>query len=317
MNDFFATNIDELHLLEFKASGIADDIAAINFRTWNPLNENDLDEVFILLVAEPEHRNNGTLASRAQNDLANTLRSGGWIFEGYLGVSVKPDLPRKNAEGKVIKYESPRGAGNQQLFVPHVSIQIADQIMAKLGAVREHAELLPPTAIDREFWGWFLSTDLPLIVTEGAKKAAAIISAGYPAIALNGVWGWGTNEKDMFGEIERGEHGESLKILNSDLEPFLDDREIVLAFDRDESPLTIKKVEAAKTRFRQDMEGIAAGVTQLKWSGHKGIDDFIAAKGVKALDKAYAKRLELVLPVAKNVCFTSSIEDGLEKVAKE
>jgi putative DNA primase/helicase len=63
---------------------------------------------------------------------------------------------------------------------------------------------------------WFLSTGLPLIITEGAKKAAALVSAGYPAIALNGVWGWGTNEKDMFGEIERGDRGESLKILNPD-----------------------------------------------------------------------------------------------------
>jgi putative DNA primase/helicase len=88
----------------------------------------------------------------------------------------------------------------------------------------------------------------------------------------------------------------------------------VLAFDRDDSPVTIRKVEAAKTRFREEMEGVVDGVTQLKWSGHKGIDDFIAAKGVKALDKAYAKRLELFLPVNKNSYFTSSIEDGLEKV---
>jgi putative DNA primase/helicase len=314
MNKFLDTSIDEPHRAEFKASAIAEDIAAINFRTWNPLNENDLDEVFTLLVSEPQHRNNGTLAGRSANDLANTLRSGGWIFEGHIGLSVKPDFPRRNAEGKVIKYESPRGLGNQQLFVPHVSIRIADQIMAKLGAVREHAELLPLTAINREFWGWFLSTDLPLIVTEGAKKAAAIISAGYPAIALNGIWGWGTNEKDMFGEIERGDRGESLKILNADLEPFLDDREIILAFDRDDSPLTIKKVEAAKKRFCEEIEDRVAGVTQLKWSGHKGIDDLIAAKGVKALDKAYAKRSELALPVARHCHFSSSIEDGLVKV---
>jgi putative DNA primase/helicase len=299
---------------EFKASAIAEDIAALNFRTWNPLNENDLDEVFTLLVAEPEHRNNGTLAGRSQNDLANTLRGGGWIFEGHRGVCVKPDSPRKNADGKVIKYESPRGAGNQQLFVPHVSIRIADEIMGKLGFVREHAELLPPTDIDREFWGWYLSTNLPLINTEGAKKAASFVSAGYPAIAFNGVWGWGTNEKDMFGEIERGEHGESLKILNPDLLPFLDDREIVLAFDRDDSPLTVKKVEAAKKRFCQEVEGIVAGVTQIKWTGYKGADDFIAAKGVKALDKAYAKRLELLLPGTKDVHFTSSVEDGLQKI---
>jgi hypothetical protein len=76
---------------EFRASAIADDIADLNFRTWNPLDENDLDEVFTLLVPEPEHRNNGTLAGRSQNDLANTLRGGGWIFEGHQGVCVKPD----------------------------------------------------------------------------------------------------------------------------------------------------------------------------------------------------------------------------------
>jgi putative DNA primase/helicase len=299
---------------ELKASAIADDIAALNFRTWNPFNDNDLDEVFTLLVLEPEHRNNGTLAGRSANDLANTLRSGGWIFEGYLGVSVKPDSPRKNAEGKVIKYESPRGTGNQQLFVPRVSVRVASEIARKLGMVRDLSPVIASEAEDVGFWDWFLSTGLPLIITEGAKKAAALVSAGYPAIALNGVWGWGTNEKDMFGEIERGDRGESLKILNPDLEPFLDDREIVLAFDRDDSPVTIRKVEAAKTRFREEMEGVVDGVTQLKWSGHKGIDDFIAAKGVKALDKAYAKRLELVLAVNKNSYFTSSIEDGLEKV---
>jgi hypothetical protein len=284
---------------EFKASAIADDIAALNFRYWNPFNENDLDEVFTLLVAEPEHRNNGTLAGRSQNDLANTLRSGGWIFEGYLGVSVKPDFPRRNAEGKVIKYESPRGAGNQQLFVPRVSVRVASEIARKLGVVRDLNPIFAPAAEDLEFWDWFLSTGLPLIITEGAKKAAALVSAGYPAIALNGIWGWGSNEKDMFGEVERGSRGESLKILNPDLEPFLDDREIVLAFDRDEKPDTIKTVEAAKKRFRQEIEGIVAGVTQLKWKGHKGVDDFLAAKGVKKLDLAYSKRSKVELPVLK------------------
>ena len=205
---------------ELKASAIADDIAALNFRSWNPFNDNDLDEVFTLLVAEPEHRNNGTLAGRPANELANTLRSGGWVFEGYLGVSVKPDFPRKSTEGKIIKYESPRGAGNQQLFVPRVSIRIASEIAAKLGMVRNLNPILALEAEDTKFWDWFLSTGLPLIITEGAKKAAALVSAGYAAIALNGIWGWGTNEKDMFGEVERGDSGESLKVLNPDLEPF-------------------------------------------------------------------------------------------------
>jgi putative DNA primase/helicase len=61
MINFFATSIDTISQ-ELKASAIADDIAALNFRTWNPFNDNDLDDVFTLLVEEPTHRNNGTLA---------------------------------------------------------------------------------------------------------------------------------------------------------------------------------------------------------------------------------------------------------------
>jgi putative DNA primase/helicase len=311
--------IEEHHAREFVASAIAPDIAELNFRSWNPSSENDLDDVFGLLIAEPQHRNNGTLAGRSQNDLANVLRSGGWIFEGYRGVSVKPDSPRRNAEGKVIKYESPRGAGNQQLFVPRLSVRAGLAIASKLGAeleqeYRQRITLLAPEAADLGFWDWYLEHDGFIIITEGAKKACSLISAGYPAIALNGIWGWGANEKDMFGEVERGNFGESLKILNLELELFLTDREIVLAFDRDDDPLTVKKVEAAKQRFREEIEHRVDGVTELKWKGHKGVDDLIAAKGVKAIDKAYAKRSEMALPVAKNTRFTSTIDTGLVKV---
>ena len=105
MNNFLATSIDEPHLAEFKASAIAEDIIELNFRSWNPSNENDLDEVFTLLVLEPRHQNNGTLAGLANKQLANTLRSGGWIFVGYKGISVKPNSPRKSTEGKIIKME--------------------------------------------------------------------------------------------------------------------------------------------------------------------------------------------------------------------
>ena len=178
------------------------------------------------LVAEPEHRNNGTLAGRANQELANTMRSGGWVFKGYKGVSVKPNSPRTNSDGKVIKYESPRGVGNQQIFIPRISVRIGHIIASKIGqdAAIEYAkrtELRLPESEDTGFWEWFLSTGFTLIITEGVKKAAALISAGYAAIALNGVWGWGNNVTDMFGEIEKDDRGDKIKTLHPDLEPFL------------------------------------------------------------------------------------------------
>jgi hypothetical protein len=294
------TNIDERHLAEFKASAIAEDIAALNFRSWNPENENDLDEVFTLLISDPQHNNNGTLAVRSQQQLAGILRAGGWIFEGDKGVCVKPNSPRIVDE-KTIKYESPRGAGNQQLFAPRVTVLTGLKIATKIGSgieqeYRQRTESLAPEAEDTGFWDWFEETKLAIIITEGAKKACSLVSAGYPAIATNGIWGWGSNVKDMFGESEKNIHGKNLKTLHPDLEPFLNGREIVLAFDRDINPNTVQMVEVAKMAFVQAIDGEEIDVTELKWRISKGIDDYIAAKGVKALDRIYSNRSEVKPP---------------------
>jgi hypothetical protein len=116
MTNFFPDNIDEPHLAEFRDSAIADDIAALNFRSWIPDNENDLDEAFTLLIEEPEHNNNGTLAGQSQKYLANTMRSGGWIFEGYKGyVSSLTHLERlrmRTENGKISGMNPPEGKAN-------------------------------------------------------------------------------------------------------------------------------------------------------------------------------------------------------------
>ena len=323
--------IDDRHAQEFKASAIAEDIAALNFRSFDGTNDNDIDEAFTLLIEEPDHNNNGTLAGKSPNDLANALRSGGWIFEGYKGGCVKTNSPRKvkdeNGKEKDIKYESPRGYGKLQLFIPHVSVRAGIEIASKLGEAvekeyRHRIESLSPDKEDPQFWEWYLEHDGFIIITEGAKKACSLISNGYPAIGLNGVWGWGTNDRDMFGNVEKDERGESVKTIHPDLEPFLDGREIVLAFDRDSKPKTMRYVDSAKSSLVRHLDGDDIPVTQLTWRSHKGIDDYIAAKSVKALDKAYAKRLEAPPPPppkeeTKPSRFTSSIETGLVKVSSD
>ena len=302
------TNIDDQHLAEFTASAIAQDIVALNFRSFDGEDENGLDEVFTLLIPNPKHNNNGTPSGTSQQQLAAILRSGGWIFEGYKGICVKPNSPRKDEEkDRYIKYESPRGTGNQQLFIPRISVRAGQTIINKAIEIskaspelekdyRQRIELLEAEAEDTGFWNWFITTGIPLIVTEGIKKACSVVSAGYPAIGLNGVWGWGTNNKDMFGAVEKDDRGKSLKTIHLDLEPFLDGRELVLAFDRDINPETVCMVEAAKSAFVRAVEGEGIEITDLKWRTSKGIDDYIAAKGVKALARRYANRKEVKPP---------------------
>jgi P4 family phage/plasmid primase-like protien len=282
------SNLDTNHLQHLTESAISIDIAALNFYSWDANDENGGDNVFDLLVDNPKYRNNGTLSGGSNNALANVIRAGGWVFEGRLGVSVKPDCPRI-VDGKIIKYESVRGC--QQLFVPRVSIRAAMAIAAKLGIDREFDITTNTNSEDLGFWDWFLSTGLPLIITEGCKKACAVVSAGYPAIALNGVYGWGSNDRDMFGNIEVDDSGDRIKTIVPELMPFIVDREIVMAFDLDDKPKTIAYVRRALHRFATSIVDISSRVSQLKWAGSKGIDDLIVVKGVKNLDRIYNKRM--------------------------
>jgi predicted P-loop ATPase len=295
--------IEDRHTQELTASKITNDIAALNFRSFDGSNENDVEEAFTLLVEGPDHNNNGTLAGKPQNDLANTLRSGGWIFDGYKGVCVKPNSPRKvkdeNGKDKDIKYESPRGQGKLQLLIPRISVRAGLEIVSKLGEevaeeYRHRIDLSAPGAEDPDFWDWYLEHDGFIIITEGAKKACSLVSNGYPAIALNGMWGWGTNIKDMFGNVERDDLGKSLKTIHPDLEQFLDGREIILALDREADVGKAKMVEMVKAAFVRALDGEGIVVTDLKWrnaeGSTKGIDDYLAAKGVKALDRSYVNR---------------------------
>ena len=71
----------------------------------------------------------------------------------------RPDHPRKNAEGKLVKYETREG---------YRQVLDANPILGE--RLRDPKE--------------------PLIVTEGARKADAAISQGYVALALSGVWCW-------------------------------------------------------------------------------------------------------------------------------
>ena len=81
------------------------------------------------------------------------------MFGNVSSYQYRPDDPRENAEGKLVKYETRAG---------HRQVLDANPILGE--RLRDPKE--------------------PLIVTEGARKADAAISEGYVAVALPGVWCW-------------------------------------------------------------------------------------------------------------------------------
>lgn len=153
----------------------------------------------------------------------------------------RPDHPRvkvKNGKAKAIKYETPRGARMALDVPPHVRAQMGDPAV-------------------------------PLIITEGVKKADAAVSRGLCCIALLGVWNFrGTNPAG--GKVVLPDWG--MIALNG--------RAVYIAFDSD----IMEKAEVYRALVSlKEFLDFKKAHTKLIYlppggNGSKvGLDDFLAA----------------------------------------
>jgi len=185
----------------------------------------------------------------------------------YFGVQVKPDNPRSNAEGKPIKYESGLGKGeaSQPLF-----LKVPDPIWEQI-ATKWSVPILPED-YEKGFWQWVINKpQIPVLITEGAKKAASLLSHGFVSLSVAGV-----------------SNGQYLGDVNPHIKPFCQvGRKVALAYDSD---LHLKK------SVRQELDRLGrllatSGVVPyvMLWDdATKGIDDVISEFGASELDKIYS-----------------------------
>ena len=230
----------------------------------------------------------------------------------------KPQTPRtswKNPD-KVIKYEAPAKQSTRALFLslPWTDgLNIAQRHGLELNyqhrlqqAVHDtypdakdlsHAQTLSlvldrhsasdPEDQDKNFWSWWLSNPkAPIVITEGAKKAGAALTAGYATIALPGVYN-GYRSKDRLGNpID--------PVLIPDIQALATpERPIIVAFDQDDKPNTRRNVAIAISRFSHLLINAGCHVTIAQWSPKqgKGLDDLIADYGTDAFHKAIKSAL--------------------------
>lgn len=151
------------------------------------------------------------------------------------GAQFKSDSPRRDKDGKIIKYESSRGYELSPLFLE-----------------------MP----DREFWPKVERSTEVIWICEGAKKAGSLLSLGFAAISLPGVWN-GQKEGELRPELKRF---------------CKTGRIIALCFDSDILEKT--SVQKALDRLGRLLcaEGCVVKVIQIP-AEQKGIDDFISAGG--------------------------------------
>lgn len=172
--------------------------------------------------------------------------------------------------GKPAKYFSfPKNGKSDPLF----SVMVLNEwvIISENVGVPIDNEDIDENCDDLGFWRWVIKNPtIPIVITEGAKKAASLLNHGHVTIALAGVW-----------------NGQLKKKLHPILKHFLvSGRRVYLAFDAD---VVVKEnVEAALKLFGSLCEKQNTSVYIVQWVLElgKGVDDLIVKGGVEAFRAA-------------------------------
>jgi len=249
-----------------------------------------------LLYADTLPRRNDGRVSNAILDRYNHVEAGGWWCSGIdlltgeldLWGCFKPDSPRTHPQkGKIIKYEHPPQT-TTGLFALRVPLPLWERIAERAGVAIAEAQI-DPEQPDLGFWQWLMNhPQVPLCITEGAKKAGALLSAGYAAIALPGVHNGYRTPKDETGK--RIGHSHLIPPLKKLAQP---QREIYIAFDQDSKPKAVESVNSAIKRLGYLFQKADCKVKIITWDNQfgKGVDDFIAEKGAEFFTEAYQTAL--------------------------
>jgi hypothetical protein len=300
---------------ELLNSAIHPDLIALNFSHLE--GKDALDR--LLISDKLSRRNTGAL----RNGILRRYRhveAGGWWCNGVDVLNnfqddpwgqFKPNHPIASLDrAKLIKYEAP-----PKYPTGIFALKVSDRIWRKVARrykIKLYNSPLAQRLLDRRsplsFWEWVIKhPEIPIIITEGSKKAAALLSAGYVAIALPGIFNGYRTPKDNYGR----------KIGKSSLIPQLQaftqkGREIYFAFDSDSKASTVKNVNLAILTTGKLFEQLECKTKVIEWNGElgKGVDDLIANHGEAAFDEAYNNALTLELwqtKIATRLSYTPNI----------
>ncbi|MEH1786899.1 MAG: DUF3854 domain-containing protein [Nostoc sp.] len=176
---------------------------------------------------------------------------------------------------KPVKYESPSGVLARILFLTpggeawkKVFHNFKVHVKGLKNPYNPHTE-------GQKFWIWVAQNKIPVIICEGAKKAAALLSQGYAAIGLPGISMGYRKDTETW-----------IRTLHPDISALLiNKRDWYFCFDAETKPTTRQNVNAAISRMGGLLMQAGQKVRVIclptpKNLGDKmGVDDFIASGG--------------------------------------
>jgi Domain of unknown function (DUF3854) len=281
------------HLQEWLDSGVDEEIIALNVISLS----GTVPYEYLLYSPKISRRNDGRLRDRDLKKYQH-IELGGWWCNGVDPLNeyalmmwgcFKPDFPRRDKQKihKFIKYEHPFREQTRAFFL-RVSKKIWMKVSNRSGIPITEFDLQHPGG----FWHWVWKHNVPVTIVEGVKKAGALLTAGYAAIAIPGVNAGYRTPQDEYG-MAIGKPS-----LIPDLKHFATKgRQVNICFDQDNKPETVQRVRTAISRMGRllNAEGCSLRVIDLPVGKEKGVDDFIVAHGQPAFHALYNTAVALEL----------------------
>lgn len=201
-------------------------------------------------------------------------RSGKVIEYGELKMYSPPVI--KGREAKYLTYPKGKPA------VPGL-LKVSNSVWGAIAA-KNNSERPDPdkTRDDDGFWRWVIDGRMPRIICEGRKKAGCLLSLGYAAISLNGVWNG--RQKSYKKDHDRVIDG---------LMPFLgSESEIILCYDIDwqENPSVLAALKNLYKTIKATTPSVLVSVMTWGKAEGKGIDDVCVQSGEDTVHNAFATR---------------------------
>lgn len=250
-----ATQITQAHFDEWvKESGITDAIARLNLKSIdNPV------EIAQLLNWQKYFGTDGWYVLSCDPHTGKI---------GSFG-QFKPDEPIQfpNQEKPQKYFSFPKDGESSAIFLL-LALSNWIKISERVGVPIANFDI-DESREDLGFWRWVLNhPEIPILITEGGKKAGCLLSHGWVAIALTGVW-----------------NGQKKKKLHPSLAPFIvPGRPVYLAFDAD---VVVKQSVQDALLLMGHLIHKALGIVRIvTWDLKlgKGCDDFIVAIGVEEFE---------------------------------
>ncbi|MEH2243145.1 plasmid replication protein, CyRepA1 family [Nostoc sp.] len=286
------------HLEELvNSSGIDLHLVQLNFKSLQGVTAYEY-----LLISELLPRTNTGMVKSGWLQRYAHITEGGWWCSGLDPLNnwqmmewgcFKPNQPRQNHNGKSIKYEHPPSTPTR-VFCLRVTLQVWQQVAGRYNLVMPDNIIITPDGEAGGFWQWVMQQNIPLVICEGVKKAATLLTQGYAAIAIPGITSGYRVVKDDFGKVTRRQ-------LIPDLAAFaITKRSFYICFDFETQTKKIAAVNNAISQLGCLFQQKNCTVKVIELPGmEKGVDEFIVAKGASSFDKVYRQSVDLEIYLAQ------------------